>query len=140
MRSGVMGSIQKRLLIDQNIPTIRNVRERKPDLVVRLQEEKRVLIFDVTVAWEPLVKERDIEKERKYQELAADLANQWPGFRIQVYPVVVGDLGLVVGLKRYLQRTNLFETGEIDSLMQEIQREALCGSVRIIRRHLIASW
>lgn len=44
-------------------------------------------------AWEPLIQEREREKKNKYQELAADLAKQWPGFKISVTLVVLGDLG-----------------------------------------------
>ena len=42
--------------------------------------------------------EREREKKRKYRELAADLAGQWRGFKVDVIAVVVGTLGLVCGL------------------------------------------
>ncbi len=46
--------------------------ERRPDLVVRMVREKRIVIFKVAVAWDPRVEERDIEKRAKYGDLAAD--------------------------------------------------------------------
>lgn len=48
------------------------------------------------MAWEPLVIERTIPKRKKrwkYQELVAELAHQWPGYKIKVVPVVLGRLG-----------------------------------------------
>ncbi len=45
-----------------------------------------------------LVQRREAEKKVKYQELAADLANQWQGYRVTVTPVVLGSLGLIADL------------------------------------------
>lgn len=72
----------------------------------------------------------------KYQELAADLACQWKGFQVQVIPIVIGDLGLIVGLREHLRKAKILNEGEIDQLIREAQREALCSAVRIIRRHM----
>lgn len=77
IKSGVIGTPSKRLLLDQNIPTVHKIEERKPDLVVRLREEKRILIFEVAIAWEPLVPEHENQKKKKYQELSADMATQY---------------------------------------------------------------
>lgn len=41
MRGGVMGTEDKKLLVDQAIPTKRKIEARRPDLVVRLKEEKQ---------------------------------------------------------------------------------------------------
>ena len=72
-----MGTSQKRILIDQNLPTDCTVVHTRPDLVVRLIREKMIYIFEVACAWEPLVQAREKENWTKYQELAADLAQQW---------------------------------------------------------------
>ena len=107
-----MATNPKRLLIDQNLPTDRRVVHTRPDLVVRLIREKKFYIFEVSCAWEPLVQAREKEKWSKYQELAADLAQQWKGFRVLVVPIDVGDLGLVVGMRKQLERTELFSDTE----------------------------
>ena len=135
-RGGVMGTNHKMLLIDQNLPTDRTVEHTRPDLVVRLTREKKIYIFEVACAWEPLVQAREREKWSKYQELAADLAQQWKGFRVLVIPIVVGDLGLVVGMRKQLEKTELFTDGESERLVRAIQRDVLCSAVRIIRRHM----
>ena len=136
IKPGTVGPSHMRLLIDQNIPTDRKVANCRPDLVVRLIKEKRIIIFEVACAWEPLVKTREREKWLKYQELAADLAKQWSHFKVDVIPVVTGNLGLIVGLKRYLRKARLMNSVEIDQLIKATQREALCSAVRLIRRHM----
>ena len=54
----VLGTKSKKVLVDQVIPTDRPVTECRPDLYVRLAERKRVAIFDVACAWDPIVQVR----------------------------------------------------------------------------------
>ena len=75
-KPGVFGNDEQLVMVDQVCPKDRVVTEARPDLVVRLEREKRVLILEVACAWEPLVAAREIEKRGKYQDLAADLARQ----------------------------------------------------------------
>ena len=79
-----MGTHQQKILIDQTLPMDRTVVHTRPDLVVRLIREKKIYIFEVACAWEPLVQAREKEKWTKYKELAADIAQQWKGFCVQV--------------------------------------------------------
>lgn len=105
-------------------------------MVVCLTEEKRLVIFEVACAWEPLVEEREKEKRHKYQELASDLSRQWPGYQISVIPVVVGDLGLITRLRGHLERAGIMTRDQIRTLMGEVQREVLCAAVKIVKRHM----
>ena len=82
VKSGVMGTAAKRILIDQAIPTDKILEHKRPDLT-------RVVIFEVACASDPLVGTREKEKRTKYQELAADLVNQWPGFRAIVIQAIL---------------------------------------------------
>ena len=75
------------------------------------------MILEVACTWEPLILEREREKKGKYQELAADLARQLPGFKIRVVPVVLGDLGAVGGLRRHLEESQLFTEKQIVELV-----------------------
>ena len=63
-----------RLVVDLSIPTDRQLTERRPDLVAYYRELRRIVIFEIACAWEPLIEERQREKGGKYRELAADLA------------------------------------------------------------------
>ena len=78
-----MGTTTKRVLIDQVIPTKREMKERKPDLVVKLKDRKYI---EVACPWAMNMKDRELEKEQKYQELAADMATQYDGYRVRVFP------------------------------------------------------
>ncbi len=66
-----------KVLIDQTIPTNRQIKERRPDVVLIDRRDSKIKVCDVACAWEPLVLEREREKKLKYRELAADLAGQW---------------------------------------------------------------
>lgn len=102
IRNGIISNKQTEVLIDQCIPTIRPIEERKPDLVVRMHNKERILIFEVAACWEPLIQEREKQKNRKYQELAADLATQ-TGYKVTTIPVVMGTSGIVRGLRKHLK-------------------------------------
>ncbi len=65
-----------KLKVDVSVPTDEQMSGRRPDLVIDAKKLKSMCILEVACAWEPLIKEREEEKRRKYQGLAADLANQ----------------------------------------------------------------
>ena len=90
--------------------------------------------MEVACAWDPLVREREEEKRQKYQELAADLAVQNPGWKVSVAPIVIGDLGSMGKLRDELNATNLFTQNQVNRLATEIQFESLCSAIRILRR------
>ena len=54
-RSGVLRNATVTIMVDQVLRTSRWIRERKPDLVVRLKEENRAIIFEVACAVDNLV-------------------------------------------------------------------------------------
>ena len=62
IKGGVMGTHQQKNLIDQTLPMDQTVVHTRPDLVVRLIREKKIYIFEVACAWEPLVQAREKEK------------------------------------------------------------------------------
>ena len=89
--------------------------------------------LEVACAWETLVGKRE---RSKYQELAADMAmKEEKRQKVIVVPVVVGTMGVVESLRSHLKKSNLLKTQEIDRLAAEIQREALCGTIRVVKRH-----
>ncbi len=104
----VYGEKEITILVDQCIPTKERIKARRPDLVIRMIKEKTIIIMEVACAWEPIVKRREAQEKAKYGELAADLANQWPGYTIRNTPVVMGTLGLVTGARKALLGTRLW--------------------------------
>ena len=67
--------------------------ECRPNLIIYNKCEKHISIFEVAVAWEPLIKDRELNIRGKYLSVACNLANQWPGWSMKVIPMVVGWLG-----------------------------------------------
>ena len=56
-----------KVLIDQTIPTNRQIRERRPDVVlIDRRDSSKIKVCDVACAWEPLV----LERERKETEVS----------------------------------------------------------------------
>ncbi len=112
------------------IPTRRHIEERRQDLVT--VSKKLIVIYEVACAWDPGVTRRERQKLAKYQELAADLAKQFPGRRVLVVPVVFGVLGSLM----------LEDTSEAperrghQGIMREGQRETLRSTVRLVKRSL----
>ncbi len=130
IRSGVMGKRGKRMLIDV---CIRVITERKPDLVVRLDDERRITIYEVACAWDRTVGEREQEKRAKYMDLAADLAKQWKGYTVVTVPVVLGDLGVI---RNFMKQAKMLTDKEIARFAAEAQREVLCWMVKLLKRTL----
>ena len=126
--------------VDQVNPTDREVTESRPDLLVRQTVEKRIVILEVACSWESLITEREREKAAKYQELAADLFQQYEGYRVVVAPVVMSDLGAIGNAGRELAGTQLFNKSVVGSLIASMQRETICGSMRLVARHLALLW
>ena len=88
--------------------------------------------------WDPNVLEREKEKKRKYLELAADLAKQEQGYGVEIFPIVLGTLGVVGQLIGVLKAARLWDAHQVKGLAASLQWETLCGAVRLIRRHMSA--
>ena len=101
--------------------------------VLQLPAEKRLLIVEVAVAWEPLIPDREREKCAKYQALARELAGQYPAYKVSVHPLVIGALGAVGRWASEVDSMGLLNKKERRWLLSNCQTEALCGAVRIIK-------
>lgn len=121
------------MLVDQCIPTSKQLTERRPDLVVRVGGERKIV---VACDWDRIVEQREREKQAKYGDLVADLARQWQGYKVVIVPVVIGDLGLVYNLRRQTRKGKLLNPTEIKKFAAEAQREVLCWAVKILKRTL----
>ena len=54
-----------KVVVDNPVPTDSKISERRPDIVLTLEEEKRIELIEVAVAWEPLINdEGKSEKEQ----------------------------------------------------------------------------
>ncbi len=133
---GVLEGKGVKLVIDVSVPTDGLLTERRPDLIVYLKPTRQVIIFEVACAWDPLIVERENEKRVKYLPLAAELASQRPGYKVEVRPLVIGDLGTMASLRRELMDSKILDPGGVTKLVKAIQFESLISAVRIIRQQL----
>ena len=132
----VLEGARAKIAVDLAVPTDRQLSDRRPNLILYLKGERKIMILEGAVTWEPLLAERERQKADKYWELAADLATQHPGWRVVMVPIVVGCLGTLRNLRRNLYGLGLLTRKEVDRLAKEIQFESLCSGVRLLRRHL----
>ena len=75
-------------------------------------------------------------EKAKYRELAADIANQWPGYTVWNAAVVIGTLGLVVRTRKEILTTGLWEENKVKKLVQVMQASVLNAATKIMRRHM----
>ena len=119
-----------KLLWDFSIRTGHHIEARRPDLVLVDKSKKSCQIIDLAIPEDSGVIEKKAERVEKYQNLARELRRMWE-VKTKVVPIVFGALGTVpLRLKG-----NLKDIG-VDTSITLIQKSALLGSARILRKVL----
>ena len=119
-----------KLLWDFSIRTAHNIEARRPDIVLVDKSKKSCHVIDVAIPEDSGAKEKEAEKVEKYQNLARELRRMWE-VKTKVVPIVLGALGTVpLRLKGTLKGTG------VDTSINLIQKSALLGSARILRKVL----
>ena len=77
----------------------------------------QIVILEGAVAWEPLLAERE---HQKTEDLVADLAIQYPRWRVVVIPIVTGCLGTLRSLRHNLYSLSLLTRRDVNRLAKEI--------------------
>ena len=126
----VMENDDVKLLWDFNIRTDRVIEARRPDIVLIDKKNKETLIIDVAVPGDFRVKEKEIEKITKYQDLVVEINRMWDT-NSKVIPIVIGALGAQNQLIDYLALLGV-QTRKAESM----QQTALLGSAHILRKVL----
>lgn len=121
---------------DPSIPTDRVLEHRRPDMVLIQKDRKRVVLCEMACAYDSLVEERQKEKGRKYEELAADMATQYRGHRVIIAPLVIGDMGSIGNLAESLKKLDTFSPKQLSAVLLAMQTRVLYSSTRIMKRHL----
>ena len=131
---GLMEGTGVKVEVDLSKPTDAQMENCWPNMIVTLGT--RMYILEVACAWDSIVKEREVEKRRKYRALAADLGSQHPSMRVHNMALVVGDLGTINNFREELQKLDIFSPAECSNILRECQNEVVASAVRIIRRTL----
>jgi len=121
-----------KLLWDYDIQVDREIRERRPDLVVVNKKLKEAWLVDVAVPGDARVANKELEKQVKYRDLAIEVQRLWELKKVKVIPIVVGALGAVPkALKKHLKEMKVD-----DVKVEHLQKTAILGTAFILRRYL----
>ena len=125
----VIDTPQVKILWDFNIQTDRVLEARRPDIVVTDKENQETWIIDIAIPGDLRVREKELEKREKHQDLAIEMRRLWKT-SVKIVPIVVGALGTIGSARSDL------ETLGINDGTEMIQTAALLGSAHILRKTL----
>ena len=80
---------------DINIQCDNVTEARRPDLILIDKKAKSCVIIDVAIPGDCRIREKEIEKIEKYQNLKRELKRLWSLKKVELVPVVVGALGCI---------------------------------------------
>ena len=128
---GVVENEDVKILCDVMIQCDREIKARKPDIVVVNKNERSCAIIDIAIPGDIRVSEKEKENIQRYQELKRKIKRILNIRSIKVIPVVVGKLGSTSKkLKKCLE-----ELGVVVSTAL-LKKTALLGTSRILRKVL----
>ena len=79
-----------------------------------------------------MLKKKENQKIRKYQQLAFELRIRNPGWKIYVYPLVIGNMGRVNTICSIVEK--FFTKNQGSWIMAEMQRVVVMESESIIHK------
>ena len=127
----VVENEEVKILWDVMIQCDREIKARKPDIVVVNKNERSCAIIDIAISGDIRVSEKEKEKMKRYQELKGEIKRMWNIRSIKVIPVEVGALGSTSKkLKKCIE-----ELGVVMSTVL-LQKTSLLGTARILRKVL----
>ena len=118
-----------KILWDFNIQTDRVLEARRPDIVVTDKENQETWIIDIAVPGDLRVKEKELEKREKYQDLAIEMRRLWKT-SVKIVPIVVEALGTIGSARSDSETLRINDGTEI------IQIAVFLGLAHILRKTL----
>ena len=92
-----------KLIWDINIQCDNTIEARRPDLLLVDKKGKSCAIIDIAVPGDCRVREKELEKIEKYQNLKIELKRLRSMKKLEILPVVVGALGCISkGFSRWM--------------------------------------
>ena len=127
---GVVENEEVKILWDVMIQRDKDIKARKPDIVVVNKNERSCAIIDIAIPGDIRVSEKEKEKIERYQELKREIKRMWNIRSIKVIPVVVGALGSTSKKqKKCIEMEVVISTALL-------QKTALLGTACILRKVL----
>ena len=120
-----------KLIWDISIQCDNVIEARRPDLVLIDKKAKSLVITDIAIPGDCRIREKEIEKVQKYQNLKRELKKLQSLRKVELVPVVVGALGFISkGFSGWM------DTLGIKLNVGMVQKPVLLGIGRILRKVL----
>ena len=108
-------------------------RARRPDVTIEYKERKLIQLVDMACPSEKNIHEKMAEKRQKYQQLAFEVRERRPGYRVEVIPVVIGCMGGGAGIMKE-QVEKILMTSDTEKVCREMLRTTVMESESILRK------
>ena len=106
---------------------------RRPDVTIEYKEQKRIQLVDMACPSEKNVNEKMNEKRQKYQQLAFEIRERRPGYKVEIVPVVIGCMGGGAGVMKAQVRKILISSN-VEQTCREMLRTTVMESESIVRK------
>lgn len=117
---------------DRTIITDRRLDHNRPDIVVKKEREKEVLLIDIAISNNNNLEQTYREKINKYIDLSFEIKEMWKCERVRVIPIIMSNMGLVPkSLFKSLEELDLKPQN-----YQIIQKSVVLNTCHTVRRFL----
>ena len=132
-RGRVLENGKAKLVWDFEFNLRKTNRSRRPDLILEDKESKKIWICDMACHQQQNIEAKRLEKLTMYTQLAYELREKRPGYKIMVIPLIIGALGggmktAMVELSNVLNKNGLQKTILMDS--DSTIRKVLSGLIQ----------
>ena len=124
----------KKLLWDFEFKTRKTTTARRPDLVLEDNETKQIYIIDMACPMEDNKEEKINEKLTKYRQIAFEIRERRPRYKVKIVPVVVGCMG--GGGEHTLRQIKELVPSRAESILAEMTKTVLWESESVLRKVL----
>ena len=125
----VLQNNEAKILWDFKIQTDKHLTHNIPNITV--VEKKQVWLVDVAISGDSRIRQKEVEKNTKYQDLKIEVERLWER-KATVVSVVIGALGAIPR-----EQTKHLNTLGLDKITpSQLQKAALLGTAHILRKYL----
>ncbi|KAI5752694.1 hypothetical protein M8J77_019495 [Diaphorina citri] len=136
--TSIVENRDSKLYWDMSVITDTNIQHNRPDILVLSKhdnpQERKAIIFDVTIPLDDNIHDAYVEKIRKYQDLKQKIAQIYNQSSVSIIPIVISANGLIhKNLKSALESCGLKNP---EYLIGMCQKSVILSTTSIIRKCL----
>ena len=118
------------MLSNQKVQTDRTIPNKKPDIIIRDNNNGTCMLIDVAISGDRNVIKKEAEKILKYKDLTIGIQSMWK-VKTWVTPVIIGATGTISkSFRKYIN--SIPGNHEV----KELQKTAILGTAHILRKVL----